>query len=47
LIAMSLDGYLAAKSDVEHCARERAREESEIVAVPKAKVREVAEICEA
>jgi vacuolar iron transporter family protein len=46
-IAMGLGGYLAAKSDAEHYASERAREEREIVAVPEAEVREVEEIFEA
>jgi VIT1/CCC1 family predicted Fe2+/Mn2+ transporter len=46
-IAMGLGGYLAAKSDAEHYASERAREEREIVAVPEAEVREVVEIFEA
>jgi VIT1/CCC1 family predicted Fe2+/Mn2+ transporter len=46
-IAMGLGGYLAAKSDAEHYASERAREEREIVAVPEAEVREVVEILEA
>ena len=42
-IAMGLGGYLAAKSDAEHYASERAREEREIVAVPEAEVQEVVE----
>jgi len=46
-IAMGLGGYLAAKSDAEHYASERTREEREIVAVPEAEVREVVEIFEA
>jgi VIT1/CCC1 family predicted Fe2+/Mn2+ transporter len=46
-IAMGLGGYLAAKTDAEHYASERAREEREIVAVPEAEVREVEEIFEA
>ena len=46
-IAMGLGGYLAAKSDAEHYASERAREEREIVAVPEAEVQEVVEIFEA
>jgi VIT1/CCC1 family predicted Fe2+/Mn2+ transporter len=46
-IAMGLGGYLAAKSDAEHYASEREREEREIVAVPEAEVREVVEIFEA
>jgi vacuolar iron transporter family protein len=46
-IAMGLGGYLAAKSDAEHYASERSREEREIVAVPEAEVQEVVEIFEA
>jgi vacuolar iron transporter family protein len=46
-IAMGLGGYLAAKSDAEHYASERAREEREIVAVPEAEAQEVVEIFEA
>jgi VIT1/CCC1 family predicted Fe2+/Mn2+ transporter len=46
-IDMGLGGYLAAKSDAEHYASERAREEREIVAVPEAEVQEVVEIFEA
>ena len=34
-IAMGLGGYLAAKSDAEHYASERTREEQEVVAVPE------------
>jgi VIT1/CCC1 family predicted Fe2+/Mn2+ transporter len=45
-IAMGLGGYLAAKSDAEHYASERAREEREIVAVPDLEVEEVAGIFE-
>src|SRR6266852_4497540 len=33
-IAMGLGGYLAARSDAEHYASERKREEEEVVAVP-------------
>jgi VIT1/CCC1 family predicted Fe2+/Mn2+ transporter len=43
-IAMGLGGYLAAKSDAEHYASERAREELEVrekPAIEKAEVREV------
>ena len=43
-IAMGLGGYLAAKSDAEHYASERTREEQEIVAVPEAEAQEVVEI---
>jgi len=46
-IAMGLGGYLAAKSDAEHYASERAREEREIVAIPEAEAQEVVEIFEA
>src|SRR5947199_1374725 len=34
-IAMGLGGYLAARSDAEHYASERAREEQEIIDVPE------------
>src|SRR5512147_2725881 len=43
-IAMGLGGYLAAKSDAEHYANERKREESEVVGrieVEKAAVTEI------
>jgi vacuolar iron transporter family protein len=43
-IAMGLGGYLAAKSDAEHYASERTREEREVVAVPEVEAREVEEI---
>jgi vacuolar iron transporter family protein len=43
-IAMGLGGYLAARSDAEHYASERQREEEEIVAVPEVEAREVTEI---
>jgi len=43
-IAMGLGGYLAAKSEAEHYASERRREEREIVELPKEEAREVAEI---
>ena len=46
-IAMGLGGYLAARSDAEHYASERTREEREVVAVPEAEAREVVEIFEA
>jgi vacuolar iron transporter family protein len=45
-IAMGLGGYLAAKTDAEHYASERAREEREVVAIPEAEVQEVVEIFE-
>jgi VIT1/CCC1 family predicted Fe2+/Mn2+ transporter len=43
-IAMGLGGYLAARSDAEHYASERRREEEEIVTMPEAEAQEVAEI---
>src|SRR5437868_11427893 len=43
-IAMGLGGYLAARSDAEHYASERLREEHEIQVVPEIEAREVAEI---
>ena len=43
-IAMGLGGYLAARSDAEHYASERRREEDEIVTMPEAEAQEVAEI---
>jgi VIT1/CCC1 family predicted Fe2+/Mn2+ transporter len=43
-IAMGLGGYLAAKSDAEHYARERAREESEVREKPAAEAAEVREV---
>ncbi len=43
-IAMGLGGYLAARSDAEHYASERAREEGEIVEKPQAEAAEVVEI---
>ncbi len=43
-IAMGLGGYLAARSDAEHYASERAREEAEIVERPNDERREVLEI---
>lgn len=43
-IAMGLGGYLAARSDAEHYASERAREESEVVEKPADERREVQEI---
>jgi vacuolar iron transporter family protein len=46
-IAMGLGGYLAAKSDAEHYASERTREEREVVSIPEAEAQEVVEIFEA
>ncbi|HEX3856299.1 MAG TPA: VIT1/CCC1 transporter family protein [Verrucomicrobiae bacterium] len=43
-IAMGLGGYLAARSDAEHYASERRREEEEIVTMPEAEAREVQDI---
>jgi len=43
-IAMGLGGYLAAKSDAEHYASERQREESEIQTLPHVEREEVAEV---
>ena len=43
-IAMGLGGYLAARSDAEHYASERRREEHEIVELPKAEIAEVEEV---
>src|SRR6266849_1192017 len=45
-IAMGLGGYLAAKSDAEHYASERAREEHEIVERKEDERKEVLEILE-
>lgn len=43
-ISMGLGGYLAGRSEVEHYARERTREETEIVVVPEEEEREIVEI---
>jgi vacuolar iron transporter family protein len=43
-IAMGLGGFLAARSDAEHYASERKREEEEIVTVPNVEAQEVQEI---
>ena len=43
-IAMGLGGYLAARSDAEHYASERKREEEEIVTVPDMEAKEVQDI---
>ncbi len=45
-IAMGLGGYLAARSDAEYYASERAREEAEVVERPEDERREVREILE-
>src|SRR3954464_5693237 len=46
-IAMGLGGYLAAKSDAEHYAKEREREKREVQEIPHEEMREVAEVFEA
>jgi len=43
-IAMGLGGFLAARSDAEHYASERLREEREIVTVPDVEAQEVQDI---
>ena len=43
-IAMGLGGYLAARSDAEHYASERRREEREVVELPDREKAEVAEV---
>ncbi|SRR5260221_8934829 len=43
-IAMGLGGYLAAKTDVEHFALERAREERETREMPETEAAEVADV---
>jgi VIT1/CCC1 family predicted Fe2+/Mn2+ transporter len=43
-IAMGLGGYLAARSDAEHYASERRREEREVVEMPEREVAEVVEV---
>ncbi|HZT44340.1 MAG TPA: VIT1/CCC1 transporter family protein [Chthonomonadaceae bacterium] len=43
-IAMGLGGYLAARSDAEHYASERRREQDEIRTVPEVEMKEVADI---
>ena len=45
-IAMGLGGYLAARSDAEHYASERAREEREVRDTPAAEAAEVREVLE-
>ena len=45
-IAMGLGGYLAARSDAEHYASERAREEREVVELPDQEKLEVTQIFE-
>src|SRR5258707_12631580 len=43
-IAMGLGGYLAAKSDAEHYAKEREREKREVAEIPHEEMREGAEV---
>jgi VIT1/CCC1 family predicted Fe2+/Mn2+ transporter len=43
-IAMGLGGYLAAKTDAEHYATEKAREEWEVKEKPEAEVKEIEDI---
>src|SRR5713226_10562525 len=43
-IAMGLGGYLAARSDVEHYASEREREDRETLELPDQEVEEVAKV---
>jgi len=43
-IAMGLGGYLAARSDAEHYASERRREQQETIAIPEEEKREVARV---
>ncbi len=43
-IAMGLGGFLAARSDAEHYASERLREEHEIITLPEVEAQEVREI---
>ena len=45
-IAMGLGGYLAARTDAEHYASERAREKRETIEIPDEEIREVAELLE-
>jgi VIT1/CCC1 family predicted Fe2+/Mn2+ transporter len=46
-IAMGLGGYLAARSDSEHYAKEREREKKEVAEIPHEEMREVAEVFQA
>jgi VIT1/CCC1 family predicted Fe2+/Mn2+ transporter len=45
-IAMGLGGYLAAKSDAEHYASERVREQREVKEIPAEEIKETKEIFE-
>jgi vacuolar iron transporter family protein len=46
-IAMGLGGYLAARSDAEHYASERKREQTEVAEVPEVEMEEVAQVFQA
>src|SRR5258705_2849930 len=46
-IAMGLGGYLAARSDAQHYAKEREREKKEVAEIPHEEMREVAEVFQA
>ncbi len=46
-IAMGLGGYMAARSDAEHYAKEREREKREVAEIPHEEMREVAEVFQA
>jgi vacuolar iron transporter family protein len=43
-IAMGLGGYLAARSDAEHYASERLREQTEVRRIPEVEAREVSDV---
>src|ERR1700692_3119384 len=43
-IAMGLGGYLAAKSDAEHYAAEKRREQAEVRDIPAAEAKEVTDV---
>jgi VIT1/CCC1 family predicted Fe2+/Mn2+ transporter len=43
-IAMGLGGYLAARSDAEHYASERLREQAEVRRIPEAEAKEVSDV---
>src|SRR5450830_1295581 len=43
-IAMGLGGYLAARSDAEHYASERLREQAEVRDIPAAETKEVTDV---
>ncbi len=46
-IAMGLGGYLAARTDAEHYASERRREQSEVAQIPEAETAEIEQIFQA